>query len=190
MNAARRLSNLRKRPDNDKDLKGIYYAQMVDYIARGQVEVAPQEDSKTVFYLPHQAVRKVKKGRTNWRIVFDASSHERSAPSLNEVLEMGPNLLPETLAILLRFGLHHLTNVGDVTQAFLQLALNEDRGLNRFFWYRTIPEDDGLYRMTDEVIAYHFTRLPFGPACSPFVLAATLREHAERHKTMFTAAAP
>ena len=63
-NAARRLSKLRKRLDNDEDLKGIYYAQMVDYIAKGQVEVAPQEESNTVFYQPHQAVRKVKNGRT------------------------------------------------------------------------------------------------------------------------------
>ena len=109
----------------------------------------------------------------------------------DEVLEMGPNLLPEILAILLRFRLHHSAIVGDVTQAFSQLALNEeDRDLTRFFWYRTIPEDDGRYRMTDEVIAYRFTRLPFGLTCSPFLLAATLREHAERHKTTFTAAAP
>jgi hypothetical protein len=48
-------------------------------------------------------VKKVKCGRTKWRIVFDASSHESNAPSLNEALEMGPKFLPEILAILLRF---------------------------------------------------------------------------------------
>ena len=57
-----------------------------------QVEVAPIEDTTAMFYLPHQAVEIVKKGRTKWRIVFDASSHESNAPSMNEVLEMGPNL--------------------------------------------------------------------------------------------------
>ena len=35
------------------------------------------------------------------RIVFDASSHEQDSPSLNDVLEIGPNLLPEILATLL-----------------------------------------------------------------------------------------
>ena len=141
MNATRQLSSLRERLDNNEALKEIYYAQMVDYIAKGQVGVAPLEDSTAMFYLPHQAVKKVKNGRTKWRIVFDASSHESNAPSLNEVLEMGPNLQPEILAILLQFRLHPSAVVGDVTQVFLQLVLDrEDRDLTRFFSYRTIPE--------------------------------------------------
>ena len=141
MNAARRLSSLRERLDNNEALKGIYCSHMVDHIAKGQVGLAPLEDSITMFYLPHQAVKKVKNGRTKWRIVFDASSQESKASCLNEVLEIGQNLLPEILAILLRFRLHHSAIVGDVTQAFLQLVLDrEDRDLTRFFWYRTIPK--------------------------------------------------
>jgi hypothetical protein len=81
MNAERRLGHLRNGLDNNKDLKEIYYAQMADYIAKGQVEEAPLEDSTTAFYLPHQAVRKEKRRRTKWRIVFDASSHESDGPS-------------------------------------------------------------------------------------------------------------
>jgi hypothetical protein len=107
INAARRLSNLRERLDSNEPLKEVYYAQMLDYIANGEVEVTPLEESTTTFYLPHQAVKKVKWGRTKWRIVFDASSHESNAPSLNEALEMGPNFLPEILVILLRFRLYH-----------------------------------------------------------------------------------
>jgi hypothetical protein len=125
MNAERRLGHLRMRLDNKKDVREIYYAQMADYIAKRQVEEAPLEDSTTVFYLPHHALRKKKRGKTKWRVVFDASSHERDAPSLNDALEMGPNFLPEILAILLRFRLHHSAIVGDITQAFLQLVLNE-----------------------------------------------------------------
>jgi hypothetical protein len=191
MNAARRLSSLRERLDNNEALKEIYNAQMLDYILKGQVEVAPPEDSTMVFYLPHQAVKKVKNGRTKWRIVFNVSSYGRNAPSLNEVLEMGPNLQPEILAVLLRFRWHHSAIVGDITQAFLQLVLDREyRDLTRFFWYRTIPEGEGRYHTTDEVIAYRFTRLPFGLTCSPFLLTATLREHAERHKVTFPTVAP
>jgi len=136
-------------------------------------------------------VKKVRNGRMKWRIVFDASSHESNAPSLNEVLEMGPNLQPEIFAVLLQFRLHHSAIVGDITQAFLQLVLDRrDRDLTRFYWYRTIPEGEGRYRTTNEVIAYRFTRLPFGLTCSPFLLAATLRDHAERHKETFPAVAP
>jgi hypothetical protein len=191
MNAEGRLRNLRKRLDNNEALKRMYYAQMTDYIAKGQVEEAPLGESTTLFYLPHQAVKREKHGRTKWRIVFDASAHETNAPSLNDALEMGPNFLPEIFAILLRFRLHHSAIVGDITQAFLQLVLDEeDRDLTRFLWYRTTPDGKGGHHTTDEVIAYRFTRLPFGLTCSPFLLSATLREHAERHKARFPAAAP
>ena len=133
----------------------------------------------------------MKRGRMKWRIVFDASTHESNAPSLNEFLEMGPNFLPEILAILLWFILHHSAIVGDITQAFLQLVLDkEGRDLIRFFWYRTTTDGEGRYHTTDEVITYRFTRLPFGLTYSPFVLSATLREHAESYKATFPAAAP
>jgi hypothetical protein len=39
-------------------------------------------------------------------------------------------------------------------------------------------------------MAYRFTPLPFGLTCSPFLLSATLREHADRHKVTFPSAAP
>ena len=123
--------------------------------------------------------------------MFDVSAHESNAPSLNDDLEMGPNFLPQIFTILLRFRLQHSAIIGDITQEFLQLVLDEeDRDLTRFFWYRTTPDSEGRYRTTDEVITYRFTRLPFGVTCSPFLLSATLREHAERHKAAFPTAAP
>jgi hypothetical protein len=70
------------------------------------------------------------------RIVFDASSHEKGSPSLNDDLETGPNLLPEILATLLRFRRYPKAVVSDRSQAFLQLGLNEnDCDLTRFLWY-------------------------------------------------------
>ena len=54
--------------------------------------------------------------------------------SLNEVMEMGPNILPEILVILLRFRLHHSAIIGDITQAFLQLVLDrKHQDFTRFF---------------------------------------------------------
>jgi hypothetical protein len=122
----------------------MYYDQMLSYITRRQVEAAPAGDlTGTVSYLPHQAVKKEKRGKTTWRVVFDASAHENNAPSLNEVLEMGPNLLPEIFPILLRFRLYPIAIVSDIMQAFLQLVLDEkDRDLTRFFWYK-ITQDSG-----------------------------------------------
>ena len=117
------------------------------------------------------------------RIVFDGSCHEDHAPSLNGALEMGPNLLPEILATLLQFRLYPVGIIGDIGQAFLQLSLNRrDKDLTRFFWYRVIKDEDGNNDTTREIIAYRFTRLPFGLTCSPFLVSATIRELADMYK--------
>jgi len=122
---------------------------------------------------------------------FDASSHKTNAPSLSEVLEMGPNLSPESFANLLRFRLHFAAIISDISQAFLQMALDErDRDLTRFVWYRITQESEGHYRTTDEIITYRFTRLPFGLTHSPFLLSAALRENAGRHNGTIPTAAP
>jgi len=192
LNAEKRLDNLTRRLDNNEALRQVCHDQMLNFVTREQVEPAPAEDSTSIeFYLPHQAVKKEKHWKTKWRIVFDASSHETNAPSLNEVLAMGPNLLPEIFAILLSFRLHPASIISDITQAFLQLTLDEkDRDLTRFFWYRITKDSEGHYHTTDEIMTYRFTRLPFGHTCSPLLLSTTLREHAVRHMVTLPTAAP
>jgi hypothetical protein len=128
-----------------------------------------EEEAIDMYYLAHHAVEKEKRGDAKWRIVFDGSSHEDQAPSLNDALEMGPNLLPEILAILLRFRLYPVGIIGDISQAFLQLSLDRnDRDLTRFLWYRVTADDEGNYDTTGDVMTYRFTRLPFGLTWVPF----------------------
>ena len=92
---------------------------------------------------------------TRWRIVFYGSSHEDDALSLNDILEIGPNLIPEILAILLQFRLHPVGIIGDIGQAFFQLILHKrDRDMTRFFWYRVIKDKDGNYDTTREMITH------------------------------------
>jgi len=100
-----------------------------------QVELAPTTENSTgEFYLPHHAVKNERRGKIKLRIVFDASSSEVNSPSLNVVLERGPNLLPEVLANLIRFRVHPVAVIGDIQQAFLQLSLDRrDRDLKMFF---------------------------------------------------------
>jgi hypothetical protein len=44
---------------------------MLNHITRGQVAVALGEyPASTLFYLPHQSVKKEKHGKTKWRIVL------------------------------------------------------------------------------------------------------------------------
>jgi hypothetical protein len=104
---------------------------------------------------------------------------------------MGPNLLPEILATLLRFRENPVAIIGDIQQAFLQLTLDsEDRDLTRFLWYRISQDDKGNHYTTNEVLTYRFTRLPFGLTCSPFLLSATVKELAMMCREMYPKADP
>jgi hypothetical protein len=142
----------------------------------------PEEEAFVMYYLPHHAVVKEKRGDAKWRIVFDGPSHEDHAPSLNDPLEMGLNLLPKILATLLRFRLYPVGIIGDISQAFLQLSLDRnDRDLTRFLCYRVTADDEGNYDTTGDVMTCRFTRLPFGLTCSPCLLSATIRELADYH---------
>jgi hypothetical protein len=189
-NALARFRSQEARLRKNTDLHNVYHTHMLDYIKQGQVEkVEPEQDREGTFYLPHQVVSKGKGEETKRRIVFDASSHEKDAPSLNDALEVGPNLLPELFAILLRFRLGPRAIVGDIRQAFLQLQLEDkDRDLTRFFWYRVIRDNEGHYKTLNEVICYRFTRLPFGLTCSTFLLSAAVRELATKHEEDFALA--
>ena len=189
-NAKKRFRSLQRNLDGNAEFQKMYYAHMIKYIEKGHMEqIMEAESENDTFYLPHHAVKKQRQGTTKWRVVFDASSHEGDSPSLNDTLEMGPNLLPEILSTLLRFRAHRRAVIGDGTQAFLQLSLDErDRDLTRFFWFR-VEEKHGNWRTTDDIVTYRFTRLPFGLTCSPFLLSATIREFATRCSTAFPTAA-
>lgn len=80
-----------KRLQKNEPLQKVYYAQILDYIQKRQVEIALTEGDPDTFYLPHQAVQKEKHGNIKWRIVLDASSHEH-----NEVLEMASHQQPNS----------------------------------------------------------------------------------------------
>jgi hypothetical protein len=49
--------------------------------------------------------------------------------------------------------------------------------------------DEHGYETTTDITSYRFKRLPFGLTCSPFLLAATLRQLADCHKQTFPHAA-
>ncbi|GFS69663.1 reverse transcriptase domain-containing protein [Nephila pilipes] len=116
-------------------------------------------------------VKKIANEETKYRIVFDASSHSPGHPSLNDVLEIGPNLLPDIMATLLRFRLSKIAITCDESQVFLQLILSdENRDATRFLWYTP----NGKLCIEDEIVIYRFTCLRFGLTSSPVLLSASL----------------
>ncbi|KAK6731725.1 hypothetical protein RB195_007910 [Necator americanus] len=129
-------------------------------------------DSHLVYYIPHQAVYKESSSTTRLRVVFDASSHMRGVPSLNDCLYEGPSLLPDIAGVHLRARLHRYLLTADVEKAFHQVRLQtSQRDATRFLWLK----DTTLPPSKDNLRHYRFTRIPFGVKSSPFMLAAAIR---------------
>ncbi|XP_064461678.1 uncharacterized protein LOC135371619 [Ornithodoros turicata] len=155
------------------------------YRQNGHAEVAPLEEAaeNTLYYMPHRAVIKQDRDTTKVRVVFDASSSASGEPSLNDVVHVGPNLNPEILHLLIKFRSEAVALVADIEKAFLQISLPErDRDALRFLWYVTTPK---IGQPLPAIEVLRMTRVPFGAACSPFLLAATIRYHFRRMSDMY-----
>lgn len=157
-----------------------------DYLQQGICEDVPvntsaEEQPEAVkYYMPHHAVIREDKATTKLRIVFDTSSHEEGCPSLNDCLLTGPNLNPNLLDVLIKFRLHQIAFTADITKAFLQVALAEkDKDAVRFLWLHGPPTKDGK----DELRIMRMNRVTFGVSPSPFLLAATIRNHIKQYET-------
>ena len=96
---------------------------MKDYLKNNIIEEMNENEVVTsAHYLPHHAVIKSDRETTKTSIVLDASAkYDKSEPSLNEILNSGPCLLPLIEDILLRFRLGRTAVVADIQQVFLQI---------------------------------------------------------------------
>ncbi|VDK40164.1 unnamed protein product [Cylicostephanus goldi] len=177
--AYRRLASVLKMLHTNSELlqqyHGVFQEQLKTGILEEVVDTASEvSEKKLVHYLPHQPVVTPHKHTTKLRIVFDASSHFKGCPSLNDALYQGPLILPELYGILLRFRMKANVAIADVEKAFLQIRLNEkDRDVTRCLWVKN-PQ---LQLDNDNIAVYRFTRVTFGLNVSPFLLAATIQHH-------------
>jgi len=143
-----------------------------DWLTEGIIETVNDDGDKKqhCHYLPHRAVFKPESLTTPVRPVFDASCKVGRAPSLNQVLEKGPNLVELLPAVLLRFRENKIGVTADIRKAFQMIAVEEaDRDFLRFLWCES-PD-------TTEFKVFRHKRVVFGVNCSPFLLAAVLELH-------------
>ena len=126
---------------------------MQEYFELGHAEMVPSEDMEKdpseIFYLPMHAVYKSSSSTTKIRAVFDASAKSSSGVSLNDILLVGPTIHPPLIDVLLRFRVHRISLIADVSKMYRAIQLAKpDRDLQRFIW-RSKPEDVLQdYRMT------------------------------------------
>jgi hypothetical protein len=92
-----------------------------EYFDLGHAEIVPTEDltkpPSEVFYLPMHAVHKESSTTTKIRAVFDASM-KTSGVLLNDMLVVGPTVHPPLIDVLLRFRMHCIAIVADISKMY------------------------------------------------------------------------
>ena len=148
-----------------------YDTVLAEWLADGLIETVDDSvESRICHYLPHRAVFKPESLTTPVRSVFDASCKVGRSPSLNDLLEKGPNLLEAVPAILLRFREYQIGMSADIRKAFQMIEVDEkDRDCLRFFWWKDL--DKRILQV------FRHKRVVFGVNCSPFLLTAVIELH-------------
>ena len=125
----RLLAKLKAQPE----LLFAYHQQIESYLASGFIARIDIADRAGCTYLPHRPVVREDKTTTKIRPVFNASARTKGGLSLNDCLEVGPNLNPDLFTTLVRFRLPTIALIADIEKAFLQILLTEeDSDLVRF----------------------------------------------------------
>ena len=180
--AESRLRGLLRRLNQDRRLLLEYHQQLMDFVHLGWMqEVKPGGSSGVDNYLPHLPVIRPEKTSSKLRIVFDASAKGPGGLCLNDCVEVGDNLYPDMLALVLRFGWNAIAWIGDVTKAFLQLELqHEDRSACKVLWIKDVEQP-----LESDLVTLQWNRVTFGISCSPFLLAATIQKHLLKFESEF-----
>ena len=97
--------------------------------------------------------------------MFDGSSKYNGEPSINELLEAGPCLLPMLYDIHLHFPLGPIVITADIKPAFLQIpVVKEHQNFLRFSYFGDI------FYIDPGIIVHRFTRVICGLNFSPSLL--------------------
>ena len=149
--AKARSNSLIRSLENHPKLLKEYYTIIEDQLRGGMVEVAPEKSQAPEHYIPHKPVVRENVQSTKLRIVYDASAKaDLESSSLNECLDIGPQLQRKILDILLRVRFKPAFLAGDIKQAFLQIVIREtERNVLRFFWAEDLESKKPvIYRVT------------------------------------------
>ena len=182
--AVRRFLSLEKSLHTKKQFDK-FAEVMEEYFSLGHAEQVPvidlQKSPERVFYLPMHAVYKATSATTKTRVVFDGSSRSSSGVSLNEILMVGPTVHSTLVDVLLRFRLHQVALVADITKMYRAVELDPiDKDYHRFVW-RSNPQSP--------LLDYRMNRLTFGVSASSFAANMSVLQNAVDFATEHTIAA-
>ena len=179
----KRLKSLYSRLQTSQDLFSAYNKVFREQLRDGIIERVPEteENNTEMFFLPHHGVVREQRQTTKLRIVFDASAKDSSDTfSLNDLLEIGPNYVPNLVGLLLSFRSNLIAITADIEKAFHQISIDTiDRNYLRFYWFENISSENPT------IVQYRFARLPFGLTSSPSILGAVIDTQIKKYSHLY-----
>lgn len=121
-------------------------------------------------YISHREIIREDHLSTKLRVVLDCSAKCDSNISLNESLEKGPCLNPQSLDLFIKCRLYPITITGDTEKVYFQINVHKSHGdYLRFLWFSDINTENPVIE-----------RCRFG-TLQP-ALDATIRKHASKYE--------
>lgn len=176
--AENRFSQLVRKLQRKTTLYHRYNEVIQENLSEGIIEIVHSKYFENpIYYLPHHAIVREKASKNLYLMHLHM---KKNSLSLNECLLPGPNLNPDLLSVLVKFKQHKVALTADIRKAFFQISLNEiDRDVLRFLWTMKTPVS------MNDISILRMTRVPFGVSSSPFILAATTRNHLKKYEGQY-----
>lgn len=138
-NAKRRFLQLERRFARNPQLKTDYAKGIQEYLDLGHAVQVPM--NQLCHVIPHHAVLRESSTTTKLRTVYDASAKTSNGFSLNNRMHIGPTLLEELWAVLIRWRMKKVALTGDMEKMYRQFWVHpEDTKYLQILW-RKNPED-------------------------------------------------
>ena len=155
---------LKGKPELENAVKDILSQQM----EQGIIEKVPENEvsERQKHMVPWHCVMRPGHPTTPIRVVYNFSNKDKRGLSLNDCQPKGPNLLPDSVGLLLNFRKKPIAFTVDVKKMFHQVKLD--------------PSQIDLHRFLAFGVIYRFLCLVFGEKSSPFCAMAVCKLHAKK----------
>lgn len=157
--AKRRFFQLERRFARNPDLKKEYMKGVHEYLQLGHAKKVDM--SQAYHIIPHHAVVKESSLTTKLRIVFDASAKTSNGFSLNDRLYIGPLILQELWAVMIRWRLGKFALNSDIEKMYRQFWIHQDDTKFQQVLWRDNPKQP--------LELYELQTVTFGTSPAPFL---------------------
>lgn len=175
---------LEKRFHKNNSLAKDYKLFIDEYRNLGHMIPSTADANKTIeYFFPHHSVERPESTTTSLRVVFNGAAKTSSGFSLNDLMEVGPNLQQDLMTLLLKWRQYQYAFVADIEKMFRQINVNKcDQNYQKIVW-----RDDP----TSPLQEYNLTTVTYGTKAAPFLAMMTLKQLAkdEKHNYQETNAA-